>query len=299
MDGKNRRWVWAVVATAGLALTGCGDSNFFKGASGQDSSREAKKEAGVQALNDRNWQEAIDIFRSLYDPAAPDPGVAKYLASAFVGKAGFDTLKLVGDISAAQKVSGADSESIIYDSVTRLFATDADGTISSEALNGEGGKIDLLRQAIACLAPAYAGAPARTAALHETDGSVDDEAFQAGLYAAVHAVLSVVARLRNNDGELLLTLAALDAHAEAVLPTVTVPDLLDGDLALVQAARDVLLAGFSNVDDNDIAAQLDKFLADIGYSDTDTPNRVTTAELRAYLQRLVDGYRSPRQAAVP
>jgi hypothetical protein len=109
----------------------------------------------------------------------------------------------------------------------------------------------------------------------------------------------LVAQLHNDDGELLLTLAALDAHAEAVLPTVTVPDLLDGDLALVQSARDVLLAGFANAEDNDIAAQLDKFLSDIGYSDTDTPNRVTTDELRAYLQRLVDGYRAPRQAAVP
>lgn len=295
--GKRRiRWLGAVLTALVLAVAGCGDSNVFSGASSDDSSAAARRETGVQALNDGEWQEAIEIFTDLYHPDRPDPDVAKYLASAYVGKAGFNTLKLVEDIAVAQKNESADDQSVIYDSVTHLFDRDGDGTISSVDLSGEGGKIDLLRQAISYLVADY-GRAGRAAAEGALPGPTDDERFQAGLYAAVHAVLSVVAQLDDprQPGTLLLTLGELRTQAEAVVPHVTAPASLSEDLSLVEGAKNVLIGGLTgggeNVDENDVAAQLDRFLRDIGYLEGEpggvTP--VTDEELRNFLAELLRG----------
>ncbi|MBI5016758.1 MAG: hypothetical protein HZB55_14895 [Deltaproteobacteria bacterium] len=289
-----RSWIWAAMAVLGLALTGCGDSNVFEGASSDGSGSEAKVEAGRRALDERRWDDAIDVFGGLYEADHPDADVAKYLASAYVGKAGFDALTLLKEVAEAQKADSGDAESILYDSITRLFDVDGSGTITTDDLVGSEGKLVLLTKAIGYLLPGYGAVAPRVAAASAEWTPTKDQTFQGGLYAAVHAVLSVVAQLEypRGSGTLLLTLDELQAHAADVIPDLVAPTTLDGDLALVDAAMRVLIDGVTGsvegLDDNDIAPEFDKFLTEIGYLGDDTPQHVTDQELRDYLSQLLD-----------
>lgn len=287
MTGRWKRWTLPVLLALGLGLGGCGDSNVFDGQA-DDGSDQAKKEAGLQALNDGSWDEAIALFGDLYDADQPDPEVVKYLSSAYVGKAGFDTLQLVADIAEAEDEGGANTESIVYDSVTRLFDLDGDGVIEQAELTDEGGKIELLERALRLLLPGY-DLVSRQAAL-AASGPTDEQRFQAGLYAAVHAVLTVVVQLEDPDhpGTLLLTLDALAAKADRVLPNVTAPASLDLDLSLVDDAKEVLISDLVDPEDqNDIAEEFTKFLEEVGYVNGGSPGHVTDLELRTYLSTLL------------
>ena len=76
-----------------LSLAGC-DGNVFDSVS-NDSSDAADIEAAQMALNDGNYQEAIDILEPGYDRANPDPEAARILASAHMGKAGIDLTNIL------------------------------------------------------------------------------------------------------------------------------------------------------------------------------------------------------------
>jgi hypothetical protein len=272
--------IWAACVTLGLLLGGCGDSNVFQSLS-DDSSSAAKQERGLDALNNGDYAAAAAIYEELYADD-PNPEVAKYLASAYVGQAGFDTLALVDEIAKAEEAAGSgDSESVIYDAVTNIFDADKDGTISEADLNG---KAELLEKALNVLVPGYTppGGLPRSAAAHAAE-MTDRERFQAGLYAAIHAVLSVVSQLPAGGGFFYLNLQDVPPD---VIANVTVPQGFEADLALVRDARDVILDGIGGDtadDDNDIAAEFDKFLTNIGYlPDLD----VTDAELQGFLGSL-------------
>jgi hypothetical protein len=71
-----------------LSLAGC-DSNMLEALS-DDSSSEAKFEEARMALDDGNYQEAIDILAANYDATNPDPETVRILASAYMGLAGID-----------------------------------------------------------------------------------------------------------------------------------------------------------------------------------------------------------------
>ncbi len=71
-----------------LCLAGCG-SNMLEALS-DDSSHKAKFEEARMALDDGNYQEAIDILASSYDASNPDPEAVRILASAYMGLAGID-----------------------------------------------------------------------------------------------------------------------------------------------------------------------------------------------------------------
>lgn len=302
MGRNGMRWI-AAVAALGLALAGCGDSNVFEG-QGDEDSTQAKKEAGLEALNDGDWAEAQKVFEELYDPAKPDSEIAKYLASAYVLEAGFDTLALVDEIAKAQD-EGEDGESILYGSVTSLFDENGDGVISPAELSS---KTLLIGKAMETLVAPQVGEK-RIAASRPAAGPWDGATFQRGLYAALHAVLSVVGELEdpNHAGQLILTTAAFDAltdaQKQAVIDGVGADDTaafvasLNADLALVFAARGVLVPalsdGITNTDGNDIAQELDNFLVEIGYAHRDDPGAVVVDgleidELRAYLRTVFD-----------
>jgi len=67
MRRRGMVWIVAALAALGLALSGCGDSNLFDG-SGDEDSTQARKEAGIEALNDGDWVRAQEIFGAL-DPS--------------------------------------------------------------------------------------------------------------------------------------------------------------------------------------------------------------------------------------
>lgn len=282
-----RRSVWWCLLGAMLTLVaaGCGDSNLFEGLS-DESGYEADKEAGLRAMRDRNWPEAVRVFKQLYDAGNQTPEVKKYLAGAYAGSAGFDALSLVEAIADAQEDGG---ESVIYDSVTRMLAGD-DGFLSADDLAL---KRSLLTEAVSLYDPGYKAA--RTAARAngvDTAGLTETEIFQSGLYAAVHAILSVAEQLRV-DSRRILTLPEL-AKVPGAIVGMELPPELNRDLDWVERAKLSLIRRLGtdaeDDDDNDIAAEFDGFLADLGYYQPDAGDRdVTLPELRAYLDKLIAG----------
>ncbi len=276
------RWRSAMAGFLALlagGLVACGDSNLFEGSS-DGSGRQSQLEEGLAALDAENWDEAIRIFGEM---DTSDPDVRRYLASAYVGKAGFDTLALVQRIAEAQQAGS--TESVLYDTVTEIFDADGDGVIGSQELEEKSG---LFLQALQVLGVGGGGA-ARALAAVDTTGMTDTEIFQAGVYAAIHAVLSVVAQLEYpaGSGRYLLTLDALRAHPE-VIDQVTVPEGFNTDLGWVRAAVQVLspemVAGGESVDGNDLANDMDSFLTEIGYLPDEN---VSDQELRGFLHDLV------------
>jgi len=75
-------------------LVGCGDSNVFESL-GDDSSREAKTEAALMAMDDGDYNSALSILLALNDSNPGDARLLQYLASAYSGLAGLDTLNLL------------------------------------------------------------------------------------------------------------------------------------------------------------------------------------------------------------
>ncbi|NOY44825.1 MAG: hypothetical protein GXP50_05160 [Deltaproteobacteria bacterium] len=273
------RYGWLIAAV--VLLGACGDANLFDGAS-DPSGAQAEKEQGLAALDQENWDEAIEIFSAM---DTSDPEVRKYLASAYLGKAGFDTLDLVDRMAQAQETGQADS--VAYEAVTDIFDEDGDGQISATELEE---KLGLVEKALAVFGvDVGGGGAARMAAAVDTSGLTDDEIFQAGVLAAIHAVLGVVEQLEypEGSGNYLLTVDELRKNP-AVIDGVTVPDGFDDDLAWVREAVGVLspelLVGSAPTDGNDIAEDFDRFLRDIGYLPDE---QVTATELRDFLHRMI------------
>ena len=267
--------VAVLFVTAGLV--GCG-SNVFEGVS-DSSGSQAQMEEGLAALDAERWDEAIEIFSAM---DAGDPDVGRYLASAYVGKAGFDALTLVERIAEAQEGNG--DQSVLYESVTEIFDEDRDGVIDTAELEE---KMCLFRQALDVLGAGGSGA-SRVLAAVDSSRMTDTEIFQMGLYAAIHAVLGVVAQLDPPGSDVyLLTLGALRDHPE-VIESVEVPQGFDTDLAWVREAVLVLspelIVDGEVTDGNDLAKDLDEFLREIGYLPGE---HVTGEELRTYLYGLV------------
>ncbi len=246
---------WMLLAL-GLSLAGCGDSNVFEGLS-DSSGEEARLERAVQAINEEDWQQAIELLEAM-DPT--DPEVRKYLASAYVGYAGFDTLRLVNLAIDAQDRG----QSILYDSVVGLFDGDGDGVVSSDELRA---KETYLGYAVSVLAPD--GVPL---------GDSDSEVLQTGIYAAVHAVVLVGGVLDGDDvsGDAVAGLGEAEVAAritDAAFAGIAAP--LETDLGLVGGA-------VARVVDNALTDDFGQFLAEIGYADQD----LSAQDLRGFVEGL-------------
>lgn len=291
MRNPSTHWIVAILVAFALAVAGCGDGNLFEGQS--DSSGDTSDlEAGLAALDSSDWREAQRIFSGMDQS---DPDVRKYLASAYVGEAGFDMLRLIEEIDAAQDMGGSDD--IVYDIITGIF-DDGDGMLTPAELSA---KVDLVAQALAALG-AWApdvGPAARTAAAVTRDTILPENEFQAGIYGAVYAVMVIVEQLVDPlTEELLLTLAALE-NTEADVCEIIGPvpaDVDDGYLAVPAAFDDLLQlvrVAVQSIEpdymggqfDNDVAEELDAFLTEIGYLPDES---VSDTELRGYLYGLFD-----------
>jgi hypothetical protein len=250
------RMLCAWVAVLGLGLAGCGDANVFEDLSSA-SGEQAQLERGVAALNEGDWDAAIATFEQM---DLEDPEVRKYLASAYVGKSGFDTLELVDLIADAQDSEAGSS--VLYDSVVQLLGdADGDGSVSSgELLAKEADVAD----ALAVLAPG---------------GDADDEeTFQAGVYAALHAVILVADVLNLDDVSQDAVQGLTDEEIDAQVTEESFGDVeqgLETDLALI-------LDAIGTVVDSDVSEDLDSFIEDIGFDDQD----MTTEDLQLFLKDL-------------
>ncbi len=236
----------ALLLTLGLAA--CGDTNVFEGVA-SESGYQADLEKGIAALDDQDWDEAIRIFEAMERTEE----VRKYLASAFMGKAGFDVLALVDDIAAFQETGG--DASTLYDAATRLFG--AGGAVSSAAL--EEARTDV---------------GTSLGVLQGAGGT-----FQAGVYAAVDMVTIVGSVVGGAD----VTVEGIRGQTEEELAA-AVAENYTGAVA-TDLARDAVLVAeaVADLSGNDVAADLEQFLADIGYSDD---QQISAEELTAYLAGL-------------
>lgn len=277
-----------LVTVAVLALAGCGDSSLFDSQS-DSSGREAELEAGVVALDAGDWQTARTIFAAMDQS---DPEVAKYHASTYLAEAGFNAIELLRELSKAS--DDADGGQVMYESLTRMFDTNADGILTAV---DAAGKLDAIRGAMTVLGVSLNGAGRAAAA----PPSSDELTFQAGLYAAVYAVVSVIEQLEDpsQPGNLLLSLdslrASVDANAGRPIgaadgsgPGVAVPANFDMALGLVYDAVMVInvpvFDGSNEADGSEVRDALEEFLTDLGY----LPDlAVSVAELRTYLYGLL------------
>jgi hypothetical protein len=284
MRNLKRHW-WAVAATVlGLALAGCGDSNLFDSQS-DSSGRQADLEAALQALDDGDWAAAREILQGMDQS---DPDVVKYHASTYVAEAGFDSIELLRELSTASD-AGNESGEVMYDALTRMFDGDGDGILTTADASG---KLTAINGALGVLGSQLPGrvAPGRAAAAMS-----DAEIFQRGLYAAVYAVVSVVAQLEYpaGSGDLLLSIGELrrvvnGPGAGQPIAGVTVGTPFNQALGYVQAAVNALdltvVSGSNSTDGSEIRDAMNDFLTDIGYLPDES---VSDAELRGYLTRLI------------
>lgn len=285
MNAK-RLW-WALAAAALLAVGGCGDSNVFEDQA-KESGYQAELEAGFRALKVGDWDEAVRRFDAL-DLATPSPDTRRYLSSSYAGRAGFDSLTLVEAIADAQDDDTGSGDSVLYDTVAKIFA-DENGTLPEAVLAD---KVVDLDKAMLVATNRHRAAPraAARASVADITGLTRNEIFQAGLYAAVHAILSVADQLVDPlDGD--LRVLDLEEVTPMLIAAVEAPATLNRDLDWVRAARDSLISSLAGdldeADQNDIAEEFNLFLTDIGYLN-DNPEAlfVSTGELRAYLTSLI------------
>ncbi|GAB4273715.1 MAG: hypothetical protein Kow0092_29030 [Deferrisomatales bacterium] len=246
----------AVLAVLGWGLSGCGDGNVFEDFS-DPSGRQAQIEEALEALDDGQWEEAIATLEVM-DP--DDPEVQKYLASAYMGRAGFDTLELVDLIAVAQEGNGDDS--VLYDSVTGIFDLDGDGRVTAGEIADPDRAADI---------------QAALAALDDASAS-EDVVFQEGVYAAVQAVVTIAEVIALDDASVASVRgnqATAQANVDANYGAGQIATLA-ADLAKMAKAVDAVMG-------NDVSDDFNEFLAEI---DPDGDGAVSAQELKDFLSGL-------------
>lgn len=82
-----------LVGLVSFGISGCGDENMFESMADKDSEAAKKEEAKI-AIDNGDWQDAIDALQSEWESSG-DPDVGADLAAAYMGLAGFDALSLL------------------------------------------------------------------------------------------------------------------------------------------------------------------------------------------------------------
>jgi hypothetical protein len=282
-----------------LFFQGCGDTNVFEGMS-DDGGEAARTEQARQDLNSGNFEAVIEALKNRTNLTEQE---TRYLASAYMGEAGFDTLKLLSEF-AKNDDTGKDVES--FDVITRIFAEDESGKITSAQLNS---KMYLIDQALKTLGATNRGRNARFSNAFDGSSPSDDVKLQRGICAAIHAIFTIcqtVACEYNIFGNEYVPLTIKAFHE--YFPNAIVLSghcqfsdnymiTLNSDLGLVQEAVEALSSGnldkhlgetpYQGSNENDIHREFNTFLEDIKYSGGDTPNEVTPGELSEYLNQLL------------
>jgi len=258
---KNQWKGFTLLGIACLLLFGCGDTNLFKSVA-DDKSSDAKISAALEDINRGNYAAAIAALEQM-DPN--DPQVKKYLASAYIGATGFDTLKLIE--TAGNQADGTTnfSDGGIFTTVNDLLNLGNGTAEENMALLTK--NIETAKKALDLLAPSTSDIT-----------SLSEEAqFQAGLYAAVQTIYITEFILEGQDPA---TLNETEITTRVNTNFAANSADLERSLSLVVAGRDTLIKNLADPSEsNDLQDSLDEFLRDIGYDD----NELTASELSAYV----------------
>jgi hypothetical protein len=259
-----------ILVFIGLAclLIGC-DGNLLEGIS-DDDSYEANLEEGLMALDDEDYDKAVDLFVDLRSDYPNKEEVCVYLSNAYAGLTGIDTFNLLDTISELEDTGDEGSIDMIG-----LLLGNADGTLDQQGVDS---KMDLL-------------ALAQTAIDTCIDTPDTDERVQAGLLGLGDVALMiadiVLADLDLDSIE--LTEEGLDALYTS-LPVIDQTDISDEDLARLNDSLDDIADSvvaleelLGDDEENDLSESFDEFIGDI---DIDDSGEITRSEIAQYIDNL-------------
>jgi hypothetical protein len=250
-----------------VMLTNC-DQNFFESTS-DDNSYEARLEKGLIALDDEDYDRAIEIFEDLRADYHDKTEICEYLANAYAGFIGVDTFSLLETIDELEKNDDAGN----IEMVGRVLGG-ATGDLSALEVTAK-------RQYLIMAINAFMDCiPVRD----------DDQKVQLGLMAVFDAALIVADIVIDDLGidNIELTEAGLKSLYQNSAPNFSDVASLDaylGDLnqrlALVQESVEALDAVS---EENDLADSFGEFLQDLGYGGVNDP--VSQSDLEEYIKQL-------------
>lgn len=294
----------AIMITILVLVYGCGDTNLFESLS-DDDSEQARLEDVRQYLNDGKFDKVIAELGGK-DLASLSEEELRYLASAYLGKAGFDTLSLLNEF--AKEDEGESVE--VFGVITSLFDPDGEGISEEELSSGDPdnpSKLEYIDKALEVLSAQDMDLP--EGLFRQKAGQVsNDIRLQRGIYAAVHAVLSISLGIYNQyylDPGLPNIPLSIDALCSLrnLLPQKTIsltnaPSTLNRDLLLIKKAIEAIDSGdtdgnvaedpVSGGDENHFRREFNQFLVDIYYfAPAGSEPGVDGAELSAYLNGLL------------
>ncbi len=265
----------AVLVTVVLLLlssAGC-SGNVFEGVSNDDSD-DAKLEQARMAIDNADYDQAVELLNDLLDGDPTDPKALAYLSHAYAGMAGMDTLDLLTIIDELDE----NGQSGDIDMVGRVLG-DAEGDVTaSEVAN----KLDHLNDAIDSLEQ-----------IEANGGSLsDDETVQRGVLGVARIAMLLADIVFTDQGagaddSIRLTeegLTALYSDTPDFDGDVDAGQLayLAEDILSVQAAVQVLEEIGS---DNDLSEDFDEFEEDLN---PDGNSIISTEELEAYVGSLTN-----------
>ncbi len=250
-----------------LVITNC-DQNFFESAS-DDNSYDARLEKGLMALDDEDYDKAIEIFEDLRADYSGKKEICEYLSNAYAGFIGVDTFSLLETISDLEDNDDAGN----IEMVGRVL-----GGASAKLTAVE---VGVKRQYLIMAINAFIDCiPVRD----------DDQKVQLGLMAVFDAAL-IVADIVLDDlsiDEIVLTQAGLKALYQSGAPDFSNVASLDSYLSDLNVRLALVLESVTALDamseENDLASSFNEFLQDLGYGGVDDP--VTQEDLEAYITQL-------------
>lgn len=248
-----------------MALAGCGDSNIFEGV-GDKNSKQAQTEQALIAMDDGDYQTAINILTTLVQNNPGDAQLLQYLSSAYAGAAGLDTLNILTVIN--QLDSNGQSGNI---DMIGLALGNANGQLSSEEVAA---KLANINNAIATL--------------NLIQNPNSDQTIQLGVLSMAHFSLSL--------GELIMGDLGTD---EVTLTEQGIHDQYGGNPADFSAASPQTLAGIEqdianmnaavtslnaiSGESNDLAQDILDFQSAI---DQGADGQITSGDLEHYVDSL-------------
>jgi len=272
---KNKRF-WLTEGLAGLVclclagfLISC-DGNMFESIS-DDDSYEARLEEGLMALDDEDYDKAVDLFLDLREDYSSKEEVCVYLSNAYAGLTGIDTFSLLETIDETEDTDDEGSIDMIG-----LLLGDAQGEIEMQQVKDKTARLALAKAAIEdCI-----------------DNPNTDERVQKGLLALGDAAL-FIADLVMRDQEVdsvELTEEGLDELYEGIGTIDFDDNLTAGEMDDFNETLDEIADAVDAIEElvgadeeNDLSESFDEFLEDLdGNGDGD----VEISELEQYITDL-------------
>lgn len=287
-----------------LLLYGCNATESVS----DDSTKEAKTEQGLTALDESNYSKAEEIFTKLNSDYPDDDQIKGYLSSAFAGGAGLDTLNLL------QTLDGLNDSPNRSDTIELVGRTLTGITVDSPQINLEdlNKKITKLEEAMDALLNITDNNYLNLTAKYPSSRTIssiipdiayeeltNDELVQLGLISLNHSVLLLAkavfddlsTKIPEFDNRIILSETWLrniyESYSDFSLENISsirVDDLLKKlslDIEIISKAVEAL----NKIVDggNDIEDEFDEF---IGKLDLNSDGTITEPELNNYINSL-------------